>query len=297
MYICYLDESGTPEKGDSSRHFVLLGLAVPASTWKEKDRQIDVVKMGYGLQGSEVHTAWMLRDLPEQARVPGFAAMDHDERRRHVIAIRTQNLARPRSNSAQRALEKNYRKTADYVHLTRAERTQCVSALADLIGQWGDARIFCEAQKKSALTNGEGDFEEAFEQVVTRFNTFLRNVGGLNGLMVQDNNETMAKRLTEMMRRFHREGTTWTRDIEHVVETPLFVDSSLTSMVQLADICAYAIRRFYDNDEANLLERIDPAFDRNGRKLVGVRHFTRADHCECRICVEHGRRPLARSAG
>ena len=30
MYICYLDESGTPEPGASTDHFVLLGLAVPA---------------------------------------------------------------------------------------------------------------------------------------------------------------------------------------------------------------------------------------------------------------------------
>ena len=148
------------------------------------------------------------------------------------------------------------------------------------------------AQQKKSLPNSAGDFEEAFEQVVTRFNTCLRNIGGVHGLLVQDNNETIAIRLTKLMRKFHREGTTWAKDIEFVVETPLFVDSELTSMVQLADLCGYAIRRFFDNDESDLLDRISPAFDRNGTKLVGIRHYTRADACECKICIEHGRRPL-----
>jgi hypothetical protein len=62
-------------------------------------------------------------------------------------------------------------------------------------------------------------------------------------------------------------------------------------MVQLADLCAYAIRRFCDNNVVNLLDRISPAFDRNAGKLVGMRHFTRADACTCKICLEHGRKP------
>ena len=71
--------------------------------------------------------------------------------------------------------------------------------------------------------------------------------------------------------------------------TPLFLDSELTSMVQLADLCAYAIRRFCDNNEADLFDRIMPAFDRNAGKLVGIRHYTRSIACTCRICNEHGR--------
>lgn len=296
MYICYLDESGTVEKGDTSGHFVLVGLAIPAAAWKSKDAQIDQVKEKYGLLGAEIHTAWMIRDYPEQRLINEFGTKERGDRRRLVIAARAQNLARSRSKKQQRSIELNYRKTNAYVHLTRSERIRCVEELADLIGSWGDARLFAEAQQKRSLPNGEGDFEEAFEQVVTRFNTCLRNVGGLYGLLVQDNNETVAERLTKQMRKFHKEGTTWAKDIEFVVETPMFVDSELTSMVQLADLCAYAIRRFCDNGEDNLLDRVSPVFDRNGSKLVGMRHYTRADGCECKLCLEHGRRPLKLAA-
>lgn len=278
MYICYLDESGTTEPGDSSNHFVLVGLAIMAAAWKNKDTQVDSIKKRYGLELSEVHTAWMMREYPEQLVIPEFEKHDYLTRRKLVTAQRTQNLAKPRTRARYKAIALNYRKTAAYIHLTKAERISCVQELADLIGSWADARLFAEAQQKKSLAGGSGDFEEAFEQVVTRFNTCLRNIGGIHGILVQDNNETMADRLTKQMRKFHREGTTWAKNIEFVVETPMFVDSELTSMVQLADLCAYAIRRFFDHGEDNLLDRVSPVFDRNLNRLVGIRHYTRADH-------------------
>lgn len=290
MYICYLDESGTIEAKDASKHFVLVGLAIPATAWKDKDSQVDAIKKRYGLGVSEIHTAWMLREYPEQNVISNFKDSDYATRRRLVIAQRTQNLARPRSARQSRSISVNYRKSDAYIHLTKDERRACIQELADLIGSWADARLFSEAQQKSSLPAGDGDFEEAFEQVVTRFNTCLRNIGGIHGILVQDNNETMAKRLTRLMRKFHRDGTTWARDIDFVVETPMFVDSELTSMVQLADLCAYAIRRFFDHGEDDLLSRVSTIFDRNLDRLVGIRHYTRADKCECKICVEHGRR-------
>ena len=293
MYFCYLDESGTVAAADlSSLHFVLVGLAILAPSWKHKDVEIDAVKKKYGFENQEAHTAWMLREYPEQKVIPDFELQDFETRKRLVLAVRTQNIARQRSDKSQKDLIKQYRATEPYMHLTRGERLACVQELADLIGSWSDALIFAEAQQKRSLPNGCGDFEEAFEQVVTRFNTCLKHLGSIHGLLIQDNNETVAKKLTTQMRKFHAEGTTWTKDIEFVGETPLFVDSELTSMVQLADLCAYAIRRFFDKGEADLINRIAPRFDRRKDKLVGVRHFTRADSCSCSICLEHGRRPL-----
>jgi hypothetical protein len=60
---------------------------------------------------------------------------------------------------------------------------------------------------------------------------------------------------TSLMRRFHKRGTLWTR-IQRLIETPLFVDSSLTSLVQIADLCGYALRRYLENGERDLFERI-----------------------------------------
>lgn len=106
--------------------------------------------------------------------------------------------------------------------------------------------------------------------------------------MVQDRNDTASKRLTDLMRRFHKDGTQWA-SIHRIVETPLFVDSQLTAMVQVADLCAYAVRRFFENREVALFERIYSRFDRANDRLVGLRHYTGRRHCTCQVCLDHGR--------
>ena len=58
-----------------------------------------------------------------------------------------------------------------------------------------------------------------------------------------------------MMRSFHAAGTLWTR-VECIIETPMFVDSKLTRMVQIADLCAYALRRYLENGETGLFRPI-----------------------------------------
>ena len=83
---------------------------------------------------------------------------------------------------------------------------------------------------------------------MSRFETFLHITGASQqnpGLLIHDSNETVAKQHTELMKSFHRRGTLWTH-INNIIETPLFVDSELTSMVQVADMCSYALRRYLE---------------------------------------------------
>ena len=293
MYLCYLDESGTVEKTGNTDTFVLLGLAVPADTWKAKDAEVSAIKTKYGLTEAEIHTAWLLRDYPEQKRIPGFQAMDWQHRTRAVLAARTLNLAREATRKGTKDLARDYRKSQHYVHLTRDERRAFILEIAKLLGSWSDIRIFADAHAKKH-TAGVPHFDIAFEQVVTRFNTFLNRTGKNLGLLVQDNNQTVSRRLTLAMRKYHQKGTLWSM-VTRIVETPMFVDSELTSMVQLADVCSYATHRFFDNNEAVLFDLIRPRFDRAGAGLlVGLRHFTSKFKCTCTVCIEHGRTMAAK---
>jgi hypothetical protein len=134
--------------------------------------------------------------------------------------------------------------------------------------------------------------EQALEQIVSRFEQYLKrsdlDLGQRNfGLLVHDNNPTVAHKHTELMRHFHAQGTLWT-SIERFIETPLFVDSALTSMVQIADLCSYALRRYIENGETNLFNPLFIRADRIGNTVVGVRHFTTAS-CTCEICQAHRR--------
>jgi hypothetical protein len=304
MYFCYLDESGTPQVAAQTSHFVLLGLAIPAADWHDKDRRANVIKARYGLKEVEIHTGYIARRFPEQEHIPKFEEMDSIQRRAAMETERKNSLIKAaalKTGDQLKALKKLYKKSAEYIHLTHAQRTQLLRDLADEIGSWNDARLFAEAVDKAAMPPGADIFEKAFEQLVTRFHTFLSkretervNRGGTTsarsldnyGLLIEDNNETVAKNITALMRRFHAQGTLWA-SVERIIETPLFVDSSLTSMVQMADLCAYATRRFFENGEEDLFDRIFGRFDQARGRTVGIRHYVGAKQCTCKVCAAH----------
>jgi len=134
--------------------------------------------------------------------------------------------------------------------------------------------------------------EQAFIQLVSRFEQYLQitnnhygSESNNYGLLIHDNNDTVSRKHTELMQQFHRRGTLWTK-IKNTIETPLFVNSELTSMVQIADLCAYAIRRYLENDEDWLFKHIYTRADQKNGKKVGIRHFTEKN-CQCQICIEH----------
>jgi hypothetical protein len=293
MYLCYIDESGTSALPGNTSHFILAALAIPVDCWKECDEQVSNIKDRWGLSGSEIHTAWMLRKYFEQSKIPKFKDLDYGQRKVAVNGYRKSELLRlQRSNpKLYKQVKKNYRLTEKYIHLTFDERRKIVTELAELIGDWNFARLFSECIDKiffePSLSNQSID-EQAFEQVVSRFEQYLQYTSGKTkniGLLIHDNNQTVSKKLTELMMDFHEKGTLWTK-VTNIIETPLFVDSKLTSMVQIADLCSFALRRFFENGEDYLFKYIFKRADRKDSKVVGVRHFTRKD-CKCTVCKSH----------
>ena len=291
MHLCYIDESGTPDIPGNTSHYVLAGLSIPDEYWKNHHMQVEVIKDQYGLGQAEIHVAWMMRPFVEQHAIPGFGMMTHQERRSQVQRARTAEILRLRQANRRKQYRqtlKNYRNTESYIHLTLDERREVVKKLAECISGWGASRLFAECIDKVHFdpTRSRNTVDEqAFEQVVSRFEQFLQNVQTGYGILVHDNNETFAKRHTGMMRKFLQSGTLWTR-VHHIIETPMFVDSELTSMVQLADLCAYAVRRYLEKSETELFDLVFQRADKRGATTVGIRHFT-SPGCQCAICVAH----------
>jgi hypothetical protein len=298
MYLCYVDESGTPHIPGNTSHFVLAGLSIPVWHWKDCEREINALKAKYDLKSAEIHTAWMLRKYLEQTKVADFDSLDYAQRRYEVGRQRKTDLLRLQkagNPKCYRRTRKNYRKTADYIHLNYDERRAFITEIAQCVSGWGFARLFAECVDKiyfdPARTTRTVD-EQAFEQIVSRFEQYLEYTGssqtGRNfGLLIHDNNPTVAKKHTELMKGFHRRGTLWT-DVNNIIETPLFVDSQLTNLVQVADLCSYAMRRYLENSEEELFDLIFERADRKDGIVVGVRHFT-DQNCRCKICTAHRR--------
>lgn len=302
MYVCYVDESGTPEIPGDTSHFVLAGISIPIWHWRDADRSISAILSKYGLESAELHTAWMLRKYLEQSRIPNFDKLNWSDRRTAAERERNKYLLRLQKTGPAKTYhqnKKNFAHTNSYIHLTADERLQAVREVAQCVSTWGYARLFAECIDKlhfdPSRSRGTVD-EQAFEQLVSRFEQYLastedRTGGQLqHGLLVHDNNQTVARKHTELMRRFHKQGTFWTQ-IQRLIETPLFVDSSLTRLVQIADLCSYALRRYLENNEVDLFDRIFFRADRRGSTVVGVRHFTAAN-CGCEICKAHRSRAL-----
>jgi hypothetical protein len=296
LYLCYIDESGTSAIPGNTSHFVLAGVSIPIWHWKDADREITNALARYDLEEEEFHTAWLLRKYFEQSQIPNFAGLDRAARRSAVQRKRTTELLRLQRlphPGAYRQAKKTYKHTDPYIHLTFAERLSAVQDVADTVAGWGFARLFAECIDKRHFDpkrTGRTVDEQAFEQIVTRFDRYLTNTQEPNaprnfGLLVHDNNATVAKKHTELMRRFHQQGTLW-RQINGIIETPLFVDSRLTRLVQVADLCAYSLRRFVENGEMNLFKRIFARADHVGPRTVGVRHFSGLG-CNCVICDAH----------
>jgi hypothetical protein len=294
MRIAYLDESGTPDPGGNTSHFVLLALVIEDKSWKKKDADILAVKKKYGLAGAELHAAWMNRRFAEQEGIPGFEKLTSDERQIAMKKAREATLIKRgalHGIAEMKLLKKTFRRTDAYTHLTLPERKAFLRDVAESVKGWTDACILADCIDKTIFKKGvhrTPPLDEAFEQVVSRFHRYLENEApGELGILVEDHNDTVAQRFTETMRRFHDEGTKWKKMIPQLIETPLFVDSRLTSLVQVADLCAYALRRYLENGETELFDPIFARGQRDGKRCVGIRHYRGSKPCPCRICKEH----------
>ena len=239
----------------------------PIWHWRTCEREILNVKRPYRLSEAEIHTAWMLRKYPEQNRIPNFDSLNYEERRSAVERERRAELLRLQARSNHKLYkqtDKNFRHTNSYIHLTHTERKAFVESIADSVSKWGFARLFAECVDKIHFDPARSTRtldEQAFEQIVSRFEQYLQSAPRQpqqqrnHGLLIHDNNPTVAHKHTNLMKSFHQTGTLWT-SIQNIIETPLFVDSQLTSMVQIADVCAYALRRYLENSEGSLFDRV-----------------------------------------
>ena len=297
VYVCYLDGSGTTgTSGGETSHFVLAGISMPIWHWRDADREVSQVLAKYGLADDELHAAWMLRKYLEQSRIPGFEQLGPADRRREVYRHRTRQLARlggPEDDVRRKRTRKLHRKTAPYVQLTWEERRQAVLDVAETVANWGFARLFAECVDKSHFDPARSPRSidgQAFEQVVSRFERFLQNVSapasGHHGMLVHDDNDAVSRKHAKMMRSFHADGTLWT-SLDRVIETPMLVNPERTRMIQIANLCAYALRRYLENHETQLFEPIFSRADRIGEATVGVRHFS-PPGCNCAVCETHG---------
>ena len=266
----------------------MLGAAVHVGTWFGLSRRIQNLKRKYSRGGEdfELHGAWLLRSYREQSLIADFEALDYIDRLHAVREWReTRKLEWSALSGKSRNQEKKeFRLTDPYVHLTRAERRSLYHETLKVVGEYPRGiTLFGEALDKLHLSPSVDPVEEAFSRIVGRFERFLYE-NGLWGLLVVDHDPHQADRVAAMLRRFqqtapHRGG------VDRIIEAPFFLESHANAGVQVADLCAYSLRRYVENGEQDPFALIFPKFYRQGEALCGVRHFT-SPGCCCLVCSE-----------
>lgn len=300
MYLLYVDASGTPEDQNCST-YVLLGLCVHESAWHDLEAAVASIRARYELSGlpMEFHAKDFCVQIREQEQVADFIELPPQARHDAVRTILERRLAEASTTKERDKRRANLRSWRPFIHLTRAERSRLLTELLDLVGSIDGVRLFAEAVHKSdpRVTDRNHLVRDAFAQIVARFDAFLgrhaRNARRERGMLLFDNEPTYQELLHREFLQYRTHGHPW-GSVEHVIEQPFFVDSASVSAIQLADTCAYAVRRYieraggsHEHELANF-NRIFHKFDRAGPRLHGLRHFCLPKSCNCRVCQERG---------
>jgi hypothetical protein len=152
---------------------------------------------------------------------------------------------------------------------------------------YGTARAFACAVHKMSY-RGIDPVELAFEDLCSRFDLFLHRLAKQGdrqrGILILDESahETTLQR---MSREFRTLGTRW-GVIHNLAETPLFVNSRASRLIQVADHVAYAVFRRYNARDAQYFDIIASKFDSDEGVIHGLAHKQTIDpECMCPACV------------
>ncbi|MBX3728380.1 MAG: DUF3800 domain-containing protein [Candidatus Sumerlaeia bacterium] len=172
--------------------------------------------------------------------------------------------------------------------MTREEAQGVIKAvLAVARNSFDTARFFACAIHKSSFP-GRDPMEVAFEDLCSRFDRYLARLRGdgdrQRGLLILDESahETTLQR---MALEFRTLGTKW-GVVRNLAETPLFVNSRASRLVQVADHIAYAVFRRYNACDARYFDVIASRFDSSDGVVHGLAHKQLVDpSCMCPACM------------
>ena len=180
------------------------------------------------------------------------------------------------------------RRAAPWRGMGRDEATGVIRAVLSVLREsYDSARAFACAVHKPSYPDLD-PMELAFEDLCSRFNLYLNRLRSQGdrqrGLLILDESAHMTT-LQRMAREFRTLGTQW-GIIRNFADTPLFIDSRASRLVQLADHVSYAVFRRYNAHDANYFDVMSGKFDSVDGVVHGLSHKQRSDpHCMCIACL------------
>jgi hypothetical protein len=179
------------------------------------------------------------------------------------------------------------RRVLPWKSMTRNEAQGVIkSVLKILADSYETAKAFaCAIHKRSYP--GRDPVEMAFEDLCSRFDLHLarlRDAGDRQrGLLILDESSHETS-LQDMARNFRLLGTRW-GVLRNLADTPFFVDSRASRLVQMADHVAYATYRRYQAGDTQYFDIIAQKFHSVDGVIHGLAHKELGcPNCMCIAC-------------
>lgn len=149
--------------------------------------------------------------------------------------------------------------------------TAMEDALKVFIASHSSNRLFGSVVKKSKVSPAD-PVEFAFEQLSSRFDHYLTRLhksGDTQRGVILFDKSTYETTIQSLATDFRTIGHNW-GIIRNFAEVPLFLDSRASRLIQLADLIAYAIFRYFERGDDRLYSIIRNRFDSDGGIVHGL---------------------------
>jgi hypothetical protein len=180
------------------------------------------------------------------------------------------------------------RRTDPWKSMSREEATGSIKAVLQVLAKSHDnVRVFACAVNKASYPSCD-PVELAFEDLCSRFDLYLSRLRASGdrqqGLLILDKS-TYETTLQRLARDFQTIGTQW-GVIRNLADTPLFVDSHASRLVQVADHIAYSVFRRYNARDTQYFDIFASKFDAVDGVVHGLAHKqTINSNCMCPACL------------
>ncbi|MBJ7899343.1 MAG: DUF3800 domain-containing protein [Cyanobacteria bacterium RI_101] len=192
------------------------------------------------------------------------------------------------------------RRVTPWNSMSREDAQGVIKAVLQVLAKsYDNTRVFACAVHKASYPSRD-PVELAFEDLCSRFNRYLSRLRASGdrqqGLLILDKS-TYETTLQRLARDFQTIGTQW-GVIRNLADTPFFVDSHASRLVQLADHVAYSIFRRYNARDTQYFDIFASKFDSVDGVVHGLAHKQTIDqNCMCPACLSRRVSQALRNVG
>jgi len=151
-----------------------------------------------------------------------------------------------------------------------ADRQQAVLDALATASSHDSVRMFIVVVDLKTCT--EDPVAIAFEHLCSRFDRLLVDLykrgDPQRGLMLFDKHSS-ENTVQKLARDFREIGHRWGA-LKNMADVPVFLDSRASRLIQVADLIAFATKRYFANDDQRFFPTIEPRIYREGRNIAGL---------------------------